>query len=357
MPEKSSEEKTEQATPKQKREARDKGQVAKSDDLNTALILLSGVLLTLFFGGALIAQMKDTMAMLCKNLYYEDFNADTFRTLIMDISFKNLDTVLPLMGGVMIVGLIASYSQVGINFSHKSIVPDFKKLNPISGVKNLVSRKSLVKVVMSLVKLSIMSGVAYVSIKKDIEPLLELISMRTEAIFSAASGLIFAITLKITIIMLILAFLDLLYQRWQHKKDLMMTKNEVKQETKQSEGDPLIKSRIKAVQREMSNKRMMQEVPEADVVVTNPTHYAVALKYDATTMESPKVIAKGVDLIALKIREIATKNNIPIVEDRVLARVLYSTIELGGEVPPKLYQAVAKILSYVYQLRNVVASK
>ena len=137
----------------------------------------------------------------------------------------------------------------------------------------------------------------------------------------------------------------------------MMTKNEVKQEMKQSEGDPLIKSRIKAVQREMSNKRMMQEVPEADVVVTNPTHYSVALKYDAATMESPKVIAKGVDLIALKIREIATNNNIPIVEDRVLARVLYSTIELGSEVPPKLYQAVAKVLSYVYQLRNVVAGK
>lgn len=354
---KSTEEKTEQATPKQKREARDKGQVAKSDDLNTALILLSGVLLTLFFGGALISQMKDTMAMLCKNLYYEDFNAETLRTIFMDISFKNLGAVLPLMGGFMIVGLLASYTQVGINFSHKSIIPDFKKLNPISGAKNLLSRKSLVKVSMSLIKLSIMSGVAYVSIKKDIEPLLELVSMRTEAIFSSASGLIFAITLKITIIMLILAFIDLLYQRWQHKKDLMMTKNEVKQETKQSEGDPLIKSRIKTVQREMSNKRMMQEVPEADVVVTNPTHYAVALKYNATTMESPKVIAKGVDLIALKIREIATKNNIPIVEDRVLARVLYSTIELGGEVPPKLYQAVAKILSYVYQLRNVVASK
>jgi len=222
-------------------------------------------------------------------------------------------------------------------------------------MKNIVSRKSMVKVAMSLVKLSIMSGVAYVSIKNDLEPLLELISMRTEAIFTSASGLIFAITLKITIIMLILSFLDLLYQRWQHSKDLRMTKNEVKQEAKQSEGDPLMKSRIKAVQREMSNKRMMQEIPEADVVVTNPTHYAVALKYDAATMESPKVTAKGLDLIALKIREIATKNNIPIVEDRVLARVLYSTIEIGSEVPPKLYQAVAKVLSYVYQLRNVVA--
>ncbi len=257
----------------------------------------------------------------------------------------------------MIVGLLATTSQVGIGLSSKAIIPKFKKLNPISGMKNLVNMKSLVKTAMSIVKLSIMSGVAYVSIRKDLEPLVELISMRTEAIFSSASGLIFAITLKITIIMLILAFLDLLYQRWQFSKDQRMTKNEVKQESKQSEGDPLVKSRIRKVQLEMSNKRMMQEVPEADVVVTNPTHYSVALKYDAATMESPKVIAKGVDLIALKIREIATKNNIPIVEDRVLARVLYSTIELGSEVPPKLYQAVAKVLSYVYQVRNVVASQ
>jgi len=156
--------------------------------------------------------------------------------------------------------------------------------------------------------------------------------------------------------MLILALLDFLYQRWQHSKDLMMTKNEVKQETKQSEGDPIIKSRIKAAQREMSKKRMMQAIPEADVIVTNPTHYAVALKYDANTMEAPKVIGKGVDLIALKIREVATQNNIPIVEDRVLARVLYSTVEIDGEVPQNLYQAIAKVLSYVYQLRNIVAN-
>lgn len=354
---KETEEKTEEATPKRKKEARDKGQVAKSEDFNTALILLSGVLLTLFLGGAIMAQMKDTMGMLCRNLFYEDFNANTFIALVMDISFKNLKVVLPLMGGFMIVGLLATTTQVGFGLSRKALIPDFKRLNPLSGMKNLVNMKSLVKTAMSIVKLSIMSGVAYVSIRKDLEPLLELISMRTEAILTSATGMIFAITLKITIIMLILALIDLLYQRWQFTKDQKMTKNEVKQETKQSEGDPLMKSRIKAVQREMSNKRMMQDVPEADVVVTNPTHYSVALKYDAATMESPKVVAKGVDLIALKIREIATKNNIPIVEDRVLARVLYSTIEIGSEVPPKLYQAVAKVLSYVYQLRNVVASQ
>jgi flagellar biosynthetic protein FlhB len=352
---KSTEEKTEPATSKKKREALEKGQVAKSQDVNSAMILLSGVLLVLFLGGSMVSQMKDTMGMICKNLFYEDFNADTFIGLVMDISFKNLKGVLPIMGGFMIVGLIASYSQVGIVFSNKALIPDFKRLNPVSGIKKLISRRSLIKTAMSLLKLSIMGGIAYVSIMKDLEPLMELVSMRTEEIFSSASGLIFGITLKISIILLILALLDFLYQRWQHSKDLMMTKNEVKQESKQTEGDPLIKSRVKAAQREMSKKRMMQAIPDADVVVTNPTHYAVALKYDASTMEAPKVVGKGVDLIALKIREIAEKNNIPIVEDRVLARVLYSTVELDGEVPAKLYQAVAKVLSYVYQLRNLIA--
>ncbi len=353
----STEEKTEPATPKKKREALEKGQVAKSQDVNSALILLSGVLLMLFLGGSMLIHMKDTMGMVCKNLFYEDFDTETFVSLLMDISFKNLKGVLPIMGGFMVVGLIASYSQVGIIFSRKALIPEFKKINPVTGAKRLFSKRSLVKTAMALIKLSIMGGIAYVSIRKDLEPLMELVSMRTEAIFSSASGLIFGITLKITIILLILSLLDFLYQRWQHSKDLMMTKNEVKQEAKQSDGDPLMKSRIKSVQREMSRKRMMQAIPEADVVVTNPTHYAVALKYDAATMDAPKVIGKGVDLIALKIREIATKHDIPIVEDRILARVLYSTIEVDNEVPPKLYQAVAKVLSYVYQLRNIVANK
>ncbi|MHC4267026.1 MAG: flagellar biosynthesis protein FlhB [Planctomycetota bacterium] len=352
---KSTEERTEPATPKKKQEALEKGQVAKSQDVNSAMILLSGVLLVLFLGGSMVTQMKDTMGIICKNLFYEDFNTDTFVGLVMDVSFKNLKGVLPIMGGFMIVGLLASYSQVGIIFSRKALIPDFKRLNPIAGVKKLMSRRSLIKTAMALVKLCIMCGIAYVAIMKDLEPLMELVSMRTEEIFSAASGLIFGITLKITIILLILSLLDFLYQRWQHSKDLMMTKNEVKQESKQTEGDPLVKSRVKAAQREMSRKRMMQAIPEADVVVTNPTHYSVALKYDVATMEAPKVVGKGVDLIALKIREIATENNIPIVEDRVLARVLYSTVELDGEVPPKLYQAVAKVLSYVYQLRNIIA--
>ncbi|GJQ58258.1 MAG: flagellar biosynthesis protein FlhB [Candidatus Scalindua sp. AMX11] len=348
------EEKTESATPKRLREARSKGNVAKSQDFNTAMILLFGMLIVYYLGGSMLSCMKDIMVSQLGNIFYETFDTASLQTLIIDISSKNVKGTLPVLGGIMIIGLISSFTQVGVNFSPKALIPNFKKFNPITGIKNLVSKRSLVKLAMSLVKISIMGGVAYFSIRKDLDPLMELVSMRVEGIFHSASSLIFAMTLKITIILLILSLLDFLYQRWQHAKDQKMTKTEVKQESKQSEGDPLIKSRIKSAQREMSNKRMMNAIPEADVVVTNPTHYAVALKYKAETMNAPTVIAKGVDYLALKIIEIAKKSGVPTVEDKILARMLYSTVEIDQEIPPKLFQAVAKVLSYVYQLRNMI---
>ncbi len=348
------EEKTEPATPRRRREARSKGNVAKSQDLNTALMMLFGALLIYFLGGSMLWNIKDTMSLLLRNPFYENFDANVLHSLVVDISSKNLNGILPILGGFMVIGIISSYSQVGFLLSPKALMPDFKKLDPLKGMKNLVSKRALVRLAMSLMKLSIMAIVAYFSIRKDIEPLRELVSMGIEGIFSSASSLIFGLVLKITIILLILALFDFMYQRWQHSKDLMMTKYEVKQETKQYEGDPLVKSRIKTVQRQMANKRMMKAIPEADVVVSNPTHYAVALKYDATKMNAPKVVAKGLDLIALKIMEIAREHNVPVVEDRILARILYNTVEIDSEIPPKLYQAVAKVLSYVYQLRNIV---
>jgi len=348
------EEKTEPATPKRLKEARGKGNVAKSQDLNTAMILLFGMVIVYFLGGTMLGYMKDTMSMHLGKTFYENFDVRTLQSLMIDVSSRNVKGALPVLGGIMIIGVISSFTQVGINFSPKALIPNFKKFNPLTGIKNLVSKKSLVKLAMSLVKITIMGGVAYFSIRKDIEPLMELVSMRIEGIFSSASSLIFAMTLKITVILLILSLIDFMYQRWQYAKDLRMTKTEVKQESKQSEGDPLVKSRIKSVQRQMSNKRMMNEIPEADVVVTNPTHYAVALKYDAETMNAPKVIGKGVDFLALKIIEIAKANDVPTVEDKILARILYSTVEIDQEIPPKLFQAVAKVLSYVYQLRNMM---
>ncbi|MDR4505523.1 MAG: flagellar biosynthesis protein FlhB [Candidatus Scalindua sp.] len=348
------EEKTEAATPKRLRDARSKGNVAKSQDFNTATILLSGILIVYYLGGSMMGYMKDTMSSLLGNIFYETFDTSTLQTLMIDVSSRNVKGVLPVLGGIMIVGVISSFAQVGVNYSPKALIPNFKKFNPVTGIKNIVSKRSLVKLAMSLVKISIMGGVAYISIRKDLDPLMELVSMRIEGIFQSASSLIFAMTLKITIILLILSLIDFLYQRWQHAKDQRMTKTEVKQESKQSEGDPLIKSRIKSAQREMSNKRMMNAIPEADVIVTNPTHYAVALKYKADTMNAPTVIAKGVDFLALKIIEIAKKNDVPTVEDKILARILYSTVEIEQEIPPDLFQAVAKVLSYVYQLRNMI---
>ncbi len=348
------EEKTEPATPKRLREARSKGNVAKSQDFNTAMILLFGLLTVYYLGGSMLGYLKDTMSSLLGNIFYENFDMSTLQSLMIDVSSRNVKGTLPILGGIMIIGVISSFTQVGINYSPKALIPNFKKFNPITGIKNLVSKRSLVKLLMSLIKIAIMASVAYVSIRKDLEPLMELVSMRIEGIFHSASSLIFAMTLKITIVLLILSLIDLLYQRWQHAKDQRMTKTEVKQESKQSEGDPLIKSRIKSAQREMSNKRMMNAIPEADVVVTNPTHYAVALKYKADTMNAPTVIAKGVDFLALKIIEIARKNGVPTVEDKILARMLYNTVEIDQEIPPKLFQAVAKVLSYVYQLRNMI---
>ncbi|MCP5006855.1 MAG: flagellar biosynthesis protein FlhB [Planctomycetes bacterium] len=348
------EEKTEPATPKKLREARSKGNVSKSQDFNTAMILLFGILLMYFLGGAMMGYLRDTMSSLLGNIFYEEFDISTLQTLIIEVSGKNAKGVLPVLGGIMIIGAISSFTQVGINFSPKAMIPNFKKFNPIKGLGNMVSKRSLVKLAMSLIKLVIMGSVAYISIKKDLEPLMELVSMKVDGIFYSASSLIFAMTVKITVVLLILSLIDIVYQRWQRAKDLKMTKTEVKQESKQSEGDPLIKARIRSTQREMSNKRMMNAIPEADVVVTNPTHFAIALKYNVETMNAPTVIAKGVDFLALKIIGIAKENNVPTVEDKILARMLYSTVEVDQEIPPKLFQAVAKVLSYVYQLRNMI---
>lgn len=354
---KSLDEKTEPATPKKKNELRSKGSVAKSQDFSTAIMLLFGTLIIYFLGGPMVYNIKYTMSIFLGNPYYDNFDVNTLHSLFMKVADINLKSVLSVLGGFMVIAIVGSYTQTGFVLSQKALIPDFKKLNPISGIKNLVSMKALVKLAMAIVKLVIMATVAYFSVRKDIEPLMELVSMRVENIFSSASNLIFAVTLKISIILLILSLIDFIYQRWQFSKDSKMTKQEVKQERKQSEGDPLIKSRVKTVQRQMSNKRMMSEVPDADVIISNPTHYAVAIKYDAANMNAPKVVAKGVDFLALKIIEIAKDNNVPVVEDRILVRILYKTVELGSEVPPQLFKAVAKVLSYVYQLRNIVGKQ
>jgi flagellar biosynthetic protein FlhB len=233
----------------------------------------------------------------------------------------------------------------------KPLVPKFSKLSPAKGLSNLFGKRGLMRFLMSMGKVAVVSSVAGVVIYFDGPQMLSLIRLDAGQLLAAAGGLVWDLSIKIAIVLMLLALLDLVYQRWQHQQDLKMTKHEVKEEMKRMEGDPMTKQRRTKIARQMAMQRMGQAVPGADVVVTNPTHYAVALKYD-DTMAAPKVVAKGVDYMALRIRQLASANGVPIVERPPLARGMYRYVEVGQEIPAKFYSAVAEILAYVYQLNQ-----
>jgi flagellar biosynthetic protein FlhB len=280
-------------------------------------------------------------------------NAANLQHLVMDSIGGMAVTLAPIFAGLLLIGLGVSISQVGFMFSFEPIMPRFDKMNPIAGLrKTLVSRRTLVELLKNLIKVSIIAGVAYVSVNNLINNSFELMESDVPSIAQAIVSGSLGIGLKIGLAFLGLAGIDYFYQRFEYEQDLRMTKQEVKEESKQTEGDPIVKSRIRLLQRRIAYKRMMQDVPKADVVVTNPTHFAVALKYEPEKMSAPKVVAKGADLMAKKIREVAAEHNVPLVEDKMLARALYQTIEIGEEIPEKLFQAVAQVLAYIYRLKN-----
>lgn len=252
------------------------------------------------------------------------------------------------------MGLVTSYLQIGFMFNFGLLKPNLSKLNIISGVKNLFSIRSFVKLIASVLKLIIVGGVSYFYIKKEFSriDIVDTIDESLSALLVTNVKLMIGLALRVSAALLLLAVLDYFYQKWQYKRNLRMSKEEVKEERKQMDGDPLIKSKIRAIQRQMAMKRMMSAIPKADVVITNPSHFAVVLKYDGSAMKAPTVVAKGADLIAKRIKEIAKKHKVPLVEDKLLAQTLYKTVEIGKEIPQKLYYAVAKVLSYVYQLKK-----
>ncbi|MGR3309670.1 MAG: flagellar biosynthesis protein FlhB [Candidatus Brocadiales bacterium] len=345
--------KTEKPTSKRLSDTRAKGQVAKSPDVNSAAAILCGFLLLYFTGASLNNQISGLMRMYLSGITVEPLTMTTFNSTMVSIVGSTTKMLLPIIGGLIAAAVAASLSQVGFMITPKRIKPDFGILNPIKGFKKIfISVRSLIRLVMSTAKIAIVAIVAFYAIKNDLDRLLGLTSANLSQIFTIASYSIFWLGIKVAIILLFLAIFDYIYQRWQHTKDLMMTKQEVKDEFKQAEGDPAIKGRIRAIQKQWATRRMMSEVPQADVVVTNPVHLAVAMQYDSDTMNAPKVVAKGADLIAKRIVKIAKENNVPIFEDKSLAQALFKTAEVGHEVPQKLYHAVAKVLSYIYKLRR-----
>jgi flagellar biosynthetic protein FlhB len=345
-------ERTEKATPKRKRDTRKKGQVAKSTEINSALIILAVLLSLRNFGQRAFESIGDLMRYFLQSPASFEMNEQVIATLFLNLSFFFVKTVLPLLIVGAAVGLIASFAQVGFLFTTKPLVPDFKKLNPISGFKRLFSPKAFVELFKSSVKIIVVGYIAYSVITNNFDKMINLINLNVWQTFAVLGSIAYEIGIKTGIVLLIVAVFDYIYQRYSHDKSIKMTKQEIKEEYRQAEGDPKVKSKIKQKQQEVSMQRMMQAIPSADVVITNPTQLALALKYDQQSMGAPKVVAKGKQLVAERIRALAKEHKIPIVEDKPLAQALYKSVEINQEVPYDLYKSVAEVLAFVYQLNQ-----
>jgi len=346
-----SEEKTEEATPKKKSDARKKGQVAKSKEVALALTMVTSTILISALGGYVGNNLKDNLTYFL-TYDYTELSFESLRALAVTVLYRVGVTYLPVVLPIMVIGVAANYIQTGFLFTGEPIKPKFSKLNPINGFKRMFSARTAVELVKELVMVFIVGYIGYSFLANKIKSILNIGFLSIIAIPKEFGNLVVDIFLKISIFMVVVAAIDYYYQWRMHKKDLKMTKQEIKEEYKQSEGDPQVKSRIKQKQREMASRRMMASVPDATVVITNPTHIAVALKYEEGKVAAPKVVAKGTDYVAIKIKEIAKENEVPIIENKPLARLIYEKVELEDEIPVDMYQAVAEILAVVYKMKK-----
>ncbi|WEG11227.1 flagellar biosynthesis protein FlhB [Pullulanibacillus sp. KACC 23026] len=341
-------EKTERATPNKRREARKKGQVAKSQEVSSAFTLLLAFVFFMIGGKTFVEG--------CFNIYRDTFQDSMLLNLTISstqqlfgqLLLESVKLVGPLLLVVLGAGLFANFVQVGFMFNMESLKMNLGKMNPLEGFKRLFSLRSLVELIKSILKMTITGFIVFTEIwnKRDL-----IVSIGQKSIWDA-SRLIGSLTIEIGLTasasLMVLAVADYLYQRFEYEKKLRMSKQDIKDEHKKMEGDPVIKGKRRARQRQMAMNRMMQDVPKADVIITNPTHFAVAIHYDIETMDAPKVIAKGQDHVALKIKEIAKEHKIMTVENRPLARTLFATVEIGETIPEELFNAVGEILAYVY---------
>jgi flagellar biosynthesis protein FlhB len=352
MAEQSFEEKTEQPTPKKRQELKEKGEVAKSKELPSVAVLLAALISLSLFGSFMYNHIQIFMKGAFSLSSIHNFNTPEFLKFAQNIIGRFIILLSPLFAAIFITAILSNVMQVGFILSGESITPKLSKIDPIKGFGRLFSKQAFMEFIKSLLKLGIVGGIAYLTVKSEMKNFALLSDMELNSIFVYILKIFFKIFIRCSLAMIILVVIDYTFQRWEFENRIKMTKQEVKDEFKKSEGDPLIKSRIKSIQMEMARKRMMQDVPEADVVITNPTHFAVALKYDSSTMNAPKVIAKGSRKIAEKIKDVASKHGIPILENKELARNLYSLVEVGQEIPPALYQTIAELLAYVYRLKS-----
>lgn len=347
-------ERTEKATPKRMNEARNKGQIPKSQDLNAAIMLCVGMYLLFIFSPGIMEKLKQLTVTTLSNLDPSLISRENFFGFFTPYISVTFSILIPLLLILMVCGIALNYFQIGFLFSLEPLKPDFARLSPSSmlqGLKRVLmfDVKTIVELIKSLVKMTVVSLVAYSVIMEHKDELLNLLGAEVAQSFGVIGHIMFQLFTKICVILLFIGIADKKYQSYEFDKSMKMTKEEVKDEHKNTEGDPQIKAKIKSIQFQFAMQRMTSAIPKADVIVTNPTHYAVAIRYDTSIAPAPQVVAKGVDYVAFKIREIAENNNIPIVENKPLARTLYKVVPLDGLIPAELYVTVAELLAYVYK--------
>lgn len=347
--------KTEKATPKKLDDARKEGRVARSSDLINGFMLLLMFFVLKLFGGIMAGLFLDSFVKYynkASDISMEVFDVRQAVNLSNEIVLDIVIASLPVLIGSFVVALVGNIVQVGWKVTGKPLKPKLDRLNPIGGLKRMFSQEKVVELIKSILKVLAIALVAYNEVKDRWKFILNLYDFEFMQAVLNIFDIVLDVGIKISVIFVIIGLADFGYQKWKHLHDLRMSKQEVKDEMKQSEGDPQIKGQIRQKMREGARRRMMQELPKADVVITNPTHFAVAVKYDKETAEAPYVLAKGADYVAANIKEIAKQNNIEIVENKPLARMLYYNVEIGDQIPPELYQMVAEVLAYVYSVKN-----
>ena len=348
-------EKSEKPTAKKIKDSRDEGQVAKSQELNTAVMLLGLFLLlkvTIGFIGENMMEAFPEFINKIPSYVFSNIEIVAYGQLLFDAVILVFKVAWPVFVMGIAVSFLSNCLQFKWHVTMKPMKPKLSKISPISGIKRMFSIQTLVKTIISIAKVILIVYVVYNTVKNKWELLFNVYDMPLLQVIAQVGDIAISLGIKIAMIMLVIGLADFIFQKWKNMQDMMMSKQDVKDEYKNQEGDPLIKSKIKQKQREVSQRRMMESVPKADVIITNPTHYAVAIRYDTELAGAPVVVAKGTDYLAQKIKDLAKDSNVEIVENRALARMLYNNVEIDQEIPPELYQAVAEVLAYVYKLRN-----
>ncbi|MCR9072040.1 MAG: flagellar biosynthesis protein FlhB [Alphaproteobacteria bacterium] len=345
-------EKTEEPTPKKLSEARKKGQVANSKEINSFFVLVGAALAVAIVGPFVALRVYSPLAGLVEKSGTMPIDLGNTGQVLFDAFASVLIAMSPVFAIFMVLALAASLGQTGILFTTEPVTPKLDKISPIKGFGRLFSLRSLVEFLKGIAKMVIVGIVAVILVMPELDRLEVIVQMDVRQLLEEIQTLLLRVLFGTAAVMAVIAIADYVYQKYEHVKQLRMSRQEIRDEHKQAEGDPHVKARLRQIRQERARQRMMSAVPQADVVVTNPTHFAIALQYDTETMAAPTLVAKGVDNVAFRIREVAEANDIPIVENPPLARALFGGCELDQQIPEEHYQAVAQIISYVYRLKG-----